>query len=109
MVVLHLPGGIDFFGFDATIRVLAQFHQSTTRSVGRGGKQHAIVVDRGGTIDTHSICGLVVPPQEFAIRRSDADKCLRCELRVLALAVEIYCYRRGVTRSSSAEPTGAAR
>ena len=37
-------GGIDLFGLDAAAGILAQLHQPTARTIGRGGEHHAILV-----------------------------------------------------------------
>ena len=75
VVVLHLPGGIDFLGLDAAVRILAQLHQPTARTVGRGGKHHAVVVERRGTVDAHAVGGPVIPPEELTVGRRDSDEC----------------------------------
>jgi len=73
VVIFHVSGKPDFFGFDPAAGILAQLHQPTARIVVRGGEHHAIVVDRRGTVDTVRVGRSVISPPQFTVGRRDSD------------------------------------
>src|ERR1044071_4511 len=108
VVIFHVFGKPYFVGFDAAFAILAQLHQPTAGTVGRGGEHQTILIEGCRTVYSGLVGWPIIPPEQFPVGRRDPNECLRGELHILSLAFEVDRDGRRVRRARFPEAGTAA-